>query len=56
LYTVKPAYNGHPWDPKIVAVVHRWVLFRDCSIKIDIEFDLAGLRLAVVGRGQLFRR
>jgi hypothetical protein len=23
VYTVKPAYNGHPWDPKKVAVVQR---------------------------------
>ena len=27
-YTVKPVYNDHPWDPKIVAVVDRWSLFR----------------------------
>jgi len=26
--TVKPVYNGHPWDPKIMAVVDRWSLFR----------------------------
>jgi hypothetical protein len=26
--TVKPVYNNHPWDPKIVAVVDRWPLFR----------------------------
>ncbi len=37
--TVKPAYNGHPWDPKIVAVVHRWLMFRGFSIKIAVEFD-----------------
>ena len=24
LNTVKPVYNGHPWDPKIEAVVDRW--------------------------------
>jgi hypothetical protein len=28
IYTVKPVYNGHPWDPKIEAVVDRWPLFR----------------------------
>ncbi len=28
-YTVKPVYNDHPWDPKIVAVVDTWLLFRD---------------------------
>ncbi len=25
--TVKPVYNDHPRDPKIVAVVDRWSLF-----------------------------
>ena len=29
--TVKPVYNGHPWDPKKMAVVqrlrHKWSLF-----------------------------
>ena len=54
--TVKPVYNGHPWDPKILAVVDtRWPLVRGFSIKIAIEFDLARLRLAVVGRWPLFR-
>jgi hypothetical protein len=37
--TVKPVCNGHPWGPKIVAVVHRWPLFRGFSIKIDFKFD-----------------
>jgi hypothetical protein len=53
--TVKPVYNGHPWDPEIVAVLHRWLLFRRFSIKSAFKFDLAGLRLAVVGRWPLFR-
>ncbi len=53
--TVKPVYNGHPWDPKKLAVVDRWPLLIGFSIKIAIEFDLAGLRLAVVGRWPLFR-
>ncbi len=22
--TVKPVYNGHPWDPKKVVIAHRW--------------------------------
>jgi hypothetical protein len=48
--TVKPVHNGHPWDPKIGAVVHWWLIFRGFSIKIAIEFDLAGVRLTVVGR------
>ncbi len=26
--TFKPVYNDHPWDPKIVAVVDKWSLFR----------------------------
>ena len=26
--TVKPVYKGHPWDPKIEAVVDRSSLFR----------------------------
>jgi hypothetical protein len=39
--TVKPVYNGHHWDYKIVALVHRWPLFRGFSIKIAIKFDLA---------------
>ena len=26
--TVKHVYNDHPWDPKFVAVVDRWSLFR----------------------------
>ncbi len=27
-YTVKPVYNEHPRDPKIVVVVARWSLLR----------------------------
>jgi hypothetical protein len=42
-------YNGHHWDLKIVAVVDRWPLFRGFSIKVAIKFNLAVLRLAVVG-------
>ena len=26
--TVKPVYNNHPWDPKIVVVVDEWPLFK----------------------------
>jgi hypothetical protein len=36
-----------------MTVVHRWLLFRGFSIKIAIKFDLAGLRLAVVGKWPL---
>jgi hypothetical protein len=53
--TVKPVYNGHPWDPKKVAVVQRWPVFGGLSIKIGIKISLAGLRLAVVDRWPLFR-
>ena len=28
MITVKDFYNEHPWDPKIVAVVHSWSLSR----------------------------
>jgi hypothetical protein len=31
--TVRPVYNGHPWDPKIEAVVDRWPLFRGVYYK-----------------------
>ncbi len=53
LYTVKPVYNSHPWDPKIEAVVDRWSLFRGslyytvCNWDHKIE--------AVVARWPLFR-
>jgi hypothetical protein len=53
--TVKPVYNGHPWDPKKVAVVPRWPVFGGFSIKIGIKISLAGLCLAVVDRWPLFR-
>jgi hypothetical protein len=46
----KSVYNGHPWDPKKVAVVRRWLLCRDCSIKIGIKISLAQLSLAVIDR------
>ena len=52
--TAKPVYNGHPWDPKKVAVVHRWSLCRGFSIKIGIKISLARLSLAVVERWPLF--
>ena len=40
--TVKPVYNNHPWDPKIVAVVDSWSLFRGSfmlykSLKRDLK-------------------
>jgi hypothetical protein len=36
-YTVKPVYNGHPWDPQKVAVVQSWPVFTGFSIKIGIK-------------------
>ncbi len=53
--TVKPVYNGHPWDPKKVAAVQTWPVCTGFSIKISIKSSLAGLRLAVVDRWPLFR-
>ena len=34
--TVKPVYNGHPWDPQKAAVVWRWQLFRGSSYKTRV--------------------
>jgi hypothetical protein len=53
--TVKPVYNGHPWDPQKVAVAQRWPVFGGFLIKIGIKISLARLRLAVVYRWPLFR-
>jgi hypothetical protein len=53
--TVKPVYNGHPWDPKKVAVIQSWPVVTGFSIKIGIKSSLAGLRLAVVDRWPLLR-
>jgi hypothetical protein len=36
----KYVYNDHPWDPKIVAVVDRWSLFRDNSCYKSYQWDL----------------
>jgi hypothetical protein len=53
--TVKPVYNGNPWNPKNVAVVQRCPVFEGFTIEIGIKISLAGLFLAVVDRWQLFR-
>ena len=53
--TVKPVYNGHPWNPKKVAVAQRWPVFGGFSIKFFIKISLARLCLAVVDRWPLFR-
>jgi len=50
-YTVKPVYNDHPWDPKIVAVVDSWSLFRGhlcCKsliwdLKMEVVIDMWSL-------------
>jgi len=57
--TSKPLYNDHPWDPKIVAVVYRWSLFRghSCSkrsiwnLKIVVVID----RWSLFGGGRWLR-
>ncbi len=40
LNTVKLVYNDHPWDPKIVAVVDRWSLFRGHLCNKGSKWDL----------------
>ncbi len=37
---VKLVYNDHPWDPKIVAVVVRWSLFRGNFCYKTAKWDL----------------
>jgi hypothetical protein len=51
--TVTPVYNNHPWDPKIVAVVDRWSLFR--GILYYTNFNWAFKIVAFDGRWPLFR-
>jgi hypothetical protein len=38
--TVKTVYNDHPWDPKIVAIVDRWSLFRGSLYNKTSTWDL----------------
>jgi hypothetical protein len=52
IITVKPVYNGHPWNPQKVASEHRWLLRRGCSIKIGMKISLAGPSLAIVEGGR----
>jgi hypothetical protein len=33
-YTVKPVYNDHPRDTKLVAVVDKWSLFRGITTNV----------------------
>jgi hypothetical protein len=51
--TVKPVNNDHPWDPKIVAIVDMWSLFR--GILYYTNFNWAFKTVAFVGRWPLFR-
>ncbi len=51
--TVKPVYNDHPWDPKIVAGVDKWFLFRGSVFYKN--FNWAFQMVAFVGRWSLFR-
>ncbi len=52
-YTVKPVYNDHPWDSKIVAVADRWSLFKDhfSNKYSNLDFKM----VVVVDRWSLFR-
>jgi len=52
-HEVKLEYKDHPWDPKVVAVVDRWSLFRGplCykkNSKLDVKI------VAVIDRWSLF--
>jgi hypothetical protein len=51
--TVKPVYNGHPWDLKNMAVMQRIVSKR--SVVSRIQPGRYGFRLAVVDRWPIFR-
>jgi hypothetical protein len=54
IYTFKPMYNDHPRDPKIVAVVEKWSLFRchlcNKSSKWDHKMAVRRYGLVVVIR------
>ena len=52
LSTVKPVYNDHPWDPKIVAVVDRWSLFKGRLYSKSPIWDLK--MVIVIDRWSLF--
>jgi hypothetical protein len=38
--TIKPVYNDHPSDPKVVAVVDRWLLCRGHLCYKTSKWDL----------------
>jgi hypothetical protein len=52
--TVKPVYNGQPWDSKKLAVVQKWPLSRGWSWKVTIYFGWLGIRPVVIDRWPLF--
>ncbi len=56
-YTLKPLYNYHPWDPKVVSVVERWSLFRghlcNKSFTWDLEMVVILDRWSLFGGGQV---
>ena len=33
---IKPEYNDHPWDPKIVAIADKWSLF-EVTQQVEIQ-------------------
>ncbi len=51
-YTVKLVYNDHPCDPKIVAVVDTWSLFRGHLCSKGSKWDLK--MVVVIGGWSLF--
>ena len=50
--TVKPVYNDNPQNPKFVAVVERWSLFRGSFMLYEVK--MAPKMVVVVGRWSLF--
>jgi len=50
--TVKPVYNDHHWDPKIVAVVERWSLFKGHLCSKSLKWDLK--IVVIIDRWSLF--
>ena len=53
IITVKFVCNDHPWDPKTVAAVVRWLLFRGHLYSKSSERDFE--MVVVVGRRSIFR-
>jgi len=54
-YTVKYVYKSHPRDPKVIAVVNRWSLFRGLfkSKKLKIGHKKAGGGYSEVAGGNI---